>query len=124
MFRPNSDGYKIFGYSVFTNVGGNFYGLGSPVGEPCSIYAGNSDVPCVDSRVTDKLGNPQGGRVVIDVLGGIDLFDEPIVHDGEFVTQCAGFGLVVGNEDGGDVVLGLNGFDFCAHLGAQLGVQT
>ena len=63
------------------------------------------------------------GRLVVDLGGGADLLNAPLVHHHDLVGHLHGFFLVVGDDHGGDMHLVVEiaqpGPQFLAHLGVE-----
>ena len=64
-----------------------------------------------------------GCRILVDVAGGADLLDAPVVEHREPVAQGQRLVLVVGDDDEGDADLALDRLELDLHLLAQLEVQ-
>ena len=60
----------------------------------------------------------------VDLVGGADLHDAALLHNGDPVGNGQGLLLVVGDVNGGDAQAALELFDDGAHLHPQLGVQV
>ena len=71
-----------------------------------------------------KAADEQVGRVIVQVLRGIDLLDEAVLHNDDAGAHGHGLGLVMGNIDEGGLQALMQLGDLGAHLHAQLRVQV
>ncbi|MNN65355.1 hypothetical protein D3C81_1808520 [compost metagenome] len=74
--------------------------------------------------LADKVGNERRARVLVETVGVIDLGDATGFHHHYPVADRQGFGLVVGDHQGGDADFVLDTADFELHLFAQVRVQV
>ena len=72
----------------------------------------------------DEACNEHVARHIVQVLRGIDLLDDAILHDDDAVAHGHSLGLVVGNVDEGGSQLLVQLDDLGAHAGTQLGIQV
>ena len=72
----------------------------------------------------DEAGDELIGRIVIQVLGGIYLLDDAVLHNNDTAGHGHSFGLVMGNVDEGCLQSLMQLGDFSTHRDAQLGVQV
>ena len=72
----------------------------------------------------DESGNEQVGGIVVEVLGGVNLLDEAVLHNYDAGTHGHSFGLVVGYVDEGGLQALMELGDLSSHLNAQLGVEV
>ena len=82
-----------------------------------------SAVGDVHDRAADELRDEQVGRLVVDLVRGVDLLQHAVVHDADPVGHGHRLDLVVRDVDRGRVVLDVQPAQFGAHLLAQLGVE-
>ena len=68
----------------------------------------------------DEACNEHVARHIVQVLRGIDLLDDAILHDDDAVAHGHSLGLVVGNVDEGGSQLLVQLDDLGAHAGTQL----
>ena len=78
----------------------------------------------VHLRAADEGADEQVGRIIVEVLRGIDLLDEAVLHDDDARAHGHGLGLVMGNVDKGRLEALMQLGDLGAHLHAELGVQV
>ena len=78
----------------------------------------------VHLRAADEGANEQVGRVIVQVLRGIDLLDEAVLHNDDAGAHGHGLGLVMGNIDEGRLQALMQLGDLGAHLHAELRVQV
>ena len=71
-----------------------------------------------------KPADEQVGRIIVQVLRGIDLLDEAVLHNDDAGAHGHSLGLVVGNVDEGGLQTLVQLGDLGAHLRAQLRVQV
>ena len=69
------------------------------------------------------MRDEQVGGVLVDLGGQADLLQDPLVHDGDPVGHSHRLDLVVGDVDGGGLVLDVDVLQLGAHLLAQLGIE-
>src|SRR5699024_9711051 len=114
--------------SVQLAVGGLLLGQGDQVAAQvnCVLVAllGQAAVQEVHLGAADEAGDEHVAGVIVQVLRGIDLLDDAVLHDDDAVAHGHGLGLVMGNVDegGGQLLVQLD--DLGAHAGTQLGVQV
>ena len=87
---------------------------------PCRSPA----VPGQHLDLAQEAGHPAVGRARVDLLGGADLLDPPLVHHGDDVGDAQRLLLVVGDEDGGDALRREDLARLLAHLLAQARVEV
>ena len=87
---------------------------------PSAATVGRQDV---HHRAADELRDEQVGGMLIDLGRRADLLQHAVIHDGDPVGQRHGLDLVVGDVDGGRVVLEVQPLQLGAHLLAQLGIE-
>ena len=73
---------------------------------------------------SDKPRYKLGRRALVNVLRGIILLDDALVHNGNLVRNGEALLLVMGNEQGRDAKLFLQTLDLHTHAHAQLRVQV
>jgi len=78
------------------------------------VHLGRSDEAC----------NEQVGGIVVEVLGGVNLLDETVLHNYDAGTHGHSFGLVVGYVDEGGLEALMELGDLSSHLNAQLSVEV
>ena len=78
----------------------------------------------VHLRAADESGNKQVGRIVVQVLGGVYLLNEAVLHNHDAGAHGHSLGLVVGNVNEGGLQLLVQLGDFGSHLNTKLGVQV
>ena len=93
-----------------------------------SIYAavllGQANGEEVHLGRADESGNEQVGGIVVEVLGGVNLLDETVLHNYDAGTHGHSFGLVVGYVDEGGLEALMELGDLSSHLNAQLSVEV
>jgi len=78
----------------------------------------------VHLRAADEGADEQVARIVVQVLRGIDLLHETVLHDNDTGSHGHGLGLVMGNVDEGGLQALMELGDLGTHLHAELGVQV
>ena len=78
----------------------------------------------VHLRAADEGADEQVGRIIVEVLRGIDLLDEAVLHDDDTRAHGHGLSLVMGNIDKGRLETLMQLGDLGAHLHAELRVQV
>ena len=72
----------------------------------------------------NELGHKAVGRAGVNLCRRAELLHEAVFHDGDTITQCHGFNLVVRHIDRGGFGALVQLLDLGAHFHAQLGVQV
>ena len=85
------------------------------------LHSGGNEV---HGRGSDEPGHKKVGRVLVDVPGGVELLDGPILHDGDAVSQGHGLHLVVGHVNCRHPEALVEQLDLCAHFHPELGIQV
>ncbi len=78
----------------------------------------------IDAWRADQLGNKSGGRAIINILGGTDLDDAPLIEHPDAVSHGEGFDLVVGDKDRGRSQCFLQVLQLHTQRLTQLGIQV
>ena len=78
----------------------------------------------VHLRGADESGNEQVGGIVVEVLGGVNLLDETVLHNYDAGAHGHSFGLVMGNIDEGGLEALMELGDLSSHLNAQLSIEV
>ncbi len=78
----------------------------------------------VHLRGADEACNKQVGGIVIQILGGIYLLDEAILHNYDAGTHGHSLGLVVGYVDEGGLQSLMQLGDLSSHLNAELSIEV
>ena len=74
-------------------------------------------------RGSDEIRHESVDRILVDLAGGADLLDAPVIENRQPVTHAQRLVLVVGDDDERDADLALDRLEFDLHLLAQLEVQ-
>ena len=82
------------------------------------------DIEEVHLRGADEARDKDVARLVVEVLRGVHLLDEAVLHDDDPVAHRHRLGLVVGDVDEGGAQALVQLGDLRAHRGAQLGVEV
>jgi len=105
-------------------LSGNLNGVLSEYRVNFAVLLGEAYGEEVHLRGADESGNEQIGGIVVEVLGGVNLLDETVLHNYDAGTHGHSFGLVVGNIDEGGLQALMELGDLSSHLNAQLGVEV
>ena len=74
-------------------------------------------------RGSDEIGDESVDGILVDLAGGADLLDAPVVEYREPVAQGQRLVLIVGDDDECDADFALDRLEFDLHLLAQFEVQ-
>ncbi len=135
--RSNADGELVFAVAPFGHPFGHSFGhsveeLGGEALDRivlaqhhvrAAVPGADRSVRDVHDRAADELRHEQVDGKSIDVVGQPDLLQDPVIHDGDPVGHGHGLDLVVGDVDGGGLILDVNVLELGPHLLAQLGIE-
>ena len=102
----------------------NLDGVGAELGPNFVALLHELGVEEVHLRAADEGTDEQVGRIVVQVLRGVDLLDEAVLHDDDTGSHGHGLGLVMSNVDEGGLQALMQLGDLGTHLNAELGVQV
>ena len=102
----------------------NLDGVGAELSPNLVALLDELGVEEVHLRGTDEGADEQVGRIVVQVLRGVDLLDEAVLHDDDAGSHGHSFGLVMGNVDEGGLQALMQLGDLSTHLNAQLRVEV
>ena len=90
------------------------------------IDIGGQDIKCfkIHGGAIDKGRDKDVGRIIVKFFWGSDLLHNAKVHDDDFVGHRHGFGLVVGNVNGGCGGFAVDANNFFAHRDAKFGIKV
>ncbi|CAH0306768.1 hypothetical protein SRABI106_03922 [Rahnella aquatilis] len=78
----------------------------------------------IDFRRTDKTGDEQTGRAIIQLNRRANLLNVTFVKHHDPVRQCHGLDLIVGHVNHGVFQTGMELTDFLTHLHTQRGIKV
>ncbi len=84
---------------------------------------GRVDLGIHQVRHAEEVGHVGIGGLVVDLLGGTELHDPPVVHDRQAVGHRQRLFLIVGDVQEGDADLLLQGAELDLEVAAELGVE-
>ena len=128
VLRTDADLQGLADVSVQLAVCGLFGGQGdvgaSQVNHKLVAVLLQGAVQEVHLGAADEACNEHVAGHIVQVLRGIDLLDDAVLHNNDTVAHGHSLGLVVGNVDEGGSQLLVQLDDLGAHGGTQLGIQV